>query len=402
MKKIIFFLLPLRLLVFSRFRAFMLSAFCLLLSAMSGFAQPHGTVYMVSNAHFDSQWNWDVRLSIDAFLKNTLTQNLWLLERYPNYIFNFEGGIKYAWMKEYYPAEYEKMKVFIKAGRWHISGASWDATDPNMPAPESFFRSVLLAQKFYQEEFGVKSTDIFLPDCFGFGWQLPTLAAHCGLIGFSTQKLQWRAKPFYGDTKVPFKIGFWQGIDGSKICAALDGRNYTTRYNGSDISDNEELLKLAAESPNNKAFRYYGTGDIGGSPTVRSVISIEESIQNEKGPLKIVSATSDQLFKEYLPFDEHPELPVFSGELTMDVHATGCYSSQAAMKQYNRRNEQLAVAAETAAALADQLGGLSYPSDKLAENWKRFLWHQFHDDLTGTSIPEAYTYSWNDEILCMC
>jgi len=364
-------------------------------------AQQTGIVYMVSNAHFDSQWNWDVRLSIDAFLKNTLTQNLWLLERYPDYVFNFEGGVKYAWMKEYYPAEYEKIKPYIKNGRWHISGASWDATDPNMPAPESFFRSVLLAQRFYQEEFGVKSTDIFLPDCFGFGWQLPTLAAHCGLIGFSTQKLQWRAKPFHGDAKMPFKIGLWQGIDGSKIIAALDGRNYTTRYDGSDISANEELLKLAAESPNNKAFRYYGTGDIGGSPTVRSVVSIEKSIHNGQGPLKIISATSDQLFKEYLPFDKHPELPEYNGELTMDLHATGCYTSQAAMKQYNRRNEQLAVAAETTAAIADQMGGLPYPTEKLAENWKRFIWHQFHDDLTGTSIPEAYTYSWNDEILCM-
>jgi alpha-mannosidase len=85
----------------------------------------------------------------------------------------------------------------------------------------------------------------------------------------------------------------------------------------------------------------------------------------------------------------------------MDLHATGCYTSQAAMKQYNRRNEQLAGAAETAAAIADKLGGLNYPTDKLAELWKRFIWHQFHDDLTGTSIPEAYTYSWNDEILCM-
>ena len=32
----------------------------------------------------------------------------------------------------------------------------------------------------------------------------------------------------------------------------------------------------------------------------------------------------------------------------MDVHATGCYTSQAAMKRFNRRNEQLADAAERA------------------------------------------------------
>lgn len=27
------------------------------------------------------------------------------------------------------------------------------------------------------------------------------------------------------------------------------------------------------------------------------------------------------------------------------------------------------------------------------------LWHQFHDDLTGTSIPQAYAFSWNDELV---
>ena len=39
-----------------------------------------------------------------------ISQNLFLLKKYPNYVFNFEGGVKYAWMKEYYPAQYEEMK----------------------------------------------------------------------------------------------------------------------------------------------------------------------------------------------------------------------------------------------------------------------------------------------------
>ena len=83
----------------------------------------------------------------------------------------------------------------------------------------------------------------------------------------------------------------------------------------------------------------------------------------------------------------------------MDVHGVGCYTSQAAMKHFNRRNEHLADAAERASAVAEILGGLEYPSDALRENWQRFLWHQFHDDLTGTSIPQSYTFSWNDELI---
>ena len=85
----------------------------------------------------------------------------------------------------------------------------------------------------------------------------------------------------------------------------------------------------------------------------------------------------------------------------MDVHGTGCYTSQAAMKRFNRLNEQLADAAERSAAAADWLGRVPYPQARLNEAWRRFLWHQFHDDLTGTSIPRAYEFSWNDEMISL-
>ena len=173
--------------------------------------------YMVADAHLDTQWNWDIQTTIKEYVWNTLSQNLFLLKRYPDYVFNFEGGVKYAWMKEYYPAQYEEMKEYIRNGRWHISGSSWDATDVLVPSTESFIRNILLGQEYYRKEFGVESTDIFLPDCFGFGWTLPTIAAHCGLIGFSSQKLDWRNHPFYGKSKHPFMIGLWKGVDGTSI-----------------------------------------------------------------------------------------------------------------------------------------------------------------------------------------
>lgn len=139
--------------------------------------------YLVSNAHFDSQWNWDVQRSISEYIPKTMDRNLFLLEKYPDYIFNFEGGIKYSWMKEYFPEKYDLVKKYIRQGRWHVTGSTWDATDTNIPSPESFTRNILYGQHFYREEFGVEGTDIFLPDCFGFGWTLPTIAAHSGITG---------------------------------------------------------------------------------------------------------------------------------------------------------------------------------------------------------------------------
>lgn len=363
-------------------------------------AQEQPVVYMVSNAHFDSQWNWDVQRSINEYIPKTIERNLFLLEKYPDYIFNFEGGIKYAWMKEYYPEYWEQIRKFVKEGRWHVTGSTWDANDPNIPSIESFTRNILYGQHFYRDELGVQGTDIFLPDCFGFGWTLPTVAAHSGIIGFSTQKLMWRHRPFHGDSKIPFEIGLWEGVDGAKIMLVADAHNYTTKWRDEDLSNSRYLQGLAANNVNNTVYHYYGTGDTGGSPTIESVRAVQNSLDGE-GPVKIISAESDKLYKDYLPFESHPELPVWKGELLMDVHATGCYTSQAAMKLFNRRNELLADAAERSAVMADWAGAVAYPKEFLTEAWKRVIWHQFHDDLTGTSIPRAYEFSWNDELISL-
>lgn len=376
-----------------------LFAATLLVTAMSASAEEKPKAYAVSNAHLDTQWNWDVQATIRDHILNTINQNLFLLSHYPDYVFNFEGGVKYAWMKEYYPREYEMVKDYIRKGRWHISGASWDANDVIVPSVESQIRNIMLGQNLYRKEFGVESTDIFLPDCFGFGYTLPTIASHCGLIGFSSQKLGWRQNDFYPTGKLPFPVGLWQGVDGSRIMFA-HGDGYNFRWDGHDLSADSLLLKRAEDSPLGLTYRYYGTGDIGGSPTMLSVESVQKGVDGS-GPLKVISAESDRMFRDFLPFDKHPELPVFGGELLMDVHGTGCYSSQAAMKHYNRSNERLGYAAECAATAAALLDGAPYPGDALTESWQRFIWHQFHDDLTGTSIPRAYEFSWNDEILSL-
>lgn len=353
--------------------------------------------YIVSDAHLDTQWNWDIQTTIQEYVWNTLNQNLFLLRKYPDYVFNFEGAVKYSWMKEYFPTRYDELKQRIKEGRWHVTGSSWDACDVLVPSAESVLRNILYGQNYYRTEFGTEGTDIFLPDCFGFGWTLPSLAHHCGLIGFSSQKLGWRNHPFYGDKKYPFTIGLWKGIDGSQLMFT-HGYDYGHRFKDEDLSKSEELKDLLKDSPLNTVYRYYGTGDMGGSPTITSVRAVEKGVKGT-GDIKVVSATSDQLYKDYA--GKHDQLPVFDGELLMDVHGTGCYTSQAAMKWYNRQNELLGDAAERAAVAAEWLNQGAYPKSELETSWKRFLFHQFHDDLTGTSIPRAYEFSWNDELISL-
>ena len=360
-------------------------------------------LYLVSNAHLDSQWKWTVEKSIAEYLPNTLWQNFRLLEKYPEYRFNFEGAVKYAWIKEYYPEEFRKVKEYVANGRWNVSGSSWEASDVMVPSTESIFRNILLGQEFYKKEFGVKSTDIMLPDCFGFTYALPSIASHCGLIGFSTQKLRYRDRIFYDNGKKwPFLFGIWQGIDGSKILAVTHGGAYNWNPDRK-LSEYPDIARDIEASPIKALFRYYGTAssglqaDRGGSPLPSSMEYIMASMNDNNG-YEIIMAASDRIFKDYQYLIDKDILPVYDGELLMDTHGTGCYSAIASMKRMNRENERLLYAAESISSAADWTGTSPYPSYQITDAAKRFLWHQFHDDLTGTSIPEAYKLSWNDEL----
>ena len=355
------------------------------------------TTYMVADAHLDTQWDWDVQTTIDQYVKNTLVDNFALFKKYPHYKFNFEGAIKYMWAKEYYPELYAELKTYVASGQWNICGSSLDAIDIIVPSTESQIRNILIGQTFYKKEFGKKSNDIFLPDCFGFGYTLPTIMTHCGLIGFSTQKLSW------GGILTPFKIGSWQGVDGSKILAACSAGGYGDKFK-ENLSNRNELIEWAKETGEktggkfNIAFRYYGTGDRGGSPEDSTVNWIEKSITAPTGPLKVVSTNVNDFYTQYFPFLS--DFPQYNGELIMTTHGTGCYTSRTMMKRWNRKNELLGDAAEKSSVIADWMGGLSYPAANINEAWIKLIWHQFHDDLTGTSIPRAYTFSQNDEVIC--
>ncbi len=60
-------------------------------------------VLFISESHLDTQWNWDVKTTIDEYVRNTMVDNFRLFEKYPAFMLNFEGAIRYKWMKEYHP-----------------------------------------------------------------------------------------------------------------------------------------------------------------------------------------------------------------------------------------------------------------------------------------------------------
>jgi alpha-mannosidase len=355
-------------------------------------------LYCVGYAHLDTQWRWDFCTTIDRYLRDTLEHNFDRFEKYPGYVFNFTGSVRYEMMKEYYPEHYPRVKDYVAQGRWHVSGSSVDEGDVNVPSAESIIRQVLYGNQFFRREFGKESVDFMLPDCFGFPASMPSIWAHCGLKGFSTQKLTWRSA-----VGIPFKVGVWEGLDGRGIIAAFDPGPYVGGIKGRVDLNEDWAARVEANGQKYGVFadyHYYGVGDMGGAPREEDIANYLASIDNPDSKFKVALTSSDQMFRDITP-EQAARLPRYKGDLLLIEHSAGTLTSQAYMKRWNRKNEQLADAAERAAVAAHWLGGATYPREKLYRSWVRALANQMHDILPGTSIPRAYRYSWNDEILAL-
>jgi alpha-mannosidase len=355
-------------------------------------------LYTVSYSHLDTQWRWDYQKTINDYIKATLRDNFKYLEKYPEYTFNFTGSTRYEMMKEYYPEDYEKLKQYIAQGRWFVSGSSVDEGDVLAPSVESLIRQVLLGNEYFRKEFDKMSCDYMLPDCFGFMAHTPSVWAHCGLIGFSTQKLTWGSA-----VGIPFDIGVWQGPDGQSIICAFNPGNYNEGMDKNTdrdekwtkrINENGEKYGIYAD------YHYQGVGDQGGAQIESKVQAYVDGTKRTDGNYHLMLASSDQLYKDITP-QQRDKLPRYKGDLLLTQHSAGSITSQAYMKRLNRKNEQLADSAERAAVMANWLGGSVYPQEKFDAAWKRVLASQFHDILPGTSIPRAYEYSWNDEFIAL-
>jgi len=351
-------------------------------------------LYLVAYAHLDTQWRWDYRTTIAHYLKDTLEKNFRLFEDHPSYVFNFTGSIRYQMVQEYYPEEFKRLCAYIEAGRWQIAGLQVEEADAIVPSPESMIRQVLYGGRYFVTEFGKEPADYILPDSFGFPWFMPTVLAHCGIKGFSTQKLV-----FNSATGIPFSIGVWEGPDGTGVAAALDPGLYLSWVLVRPDRNRRWIRRLTRNGQRYGVwadYRYYGTGDIGGTPTEGSIRTTAKSLEKGGGqPITVCQGASDQFFRD-LTEEQKSRLPRYSGDLLLTRHSAGSLTSQAMMKRWNRKNELLADAAERLSVFAGPLG-LSYPRSVLNKAWLRVLGSQMHDILPGTSLPVCYDYAHNDE-----
>lgn len=422
------------------------------------------TLYVVPYAHLDTQWRWDFSQTISEYLLKTMKDNFYYIDKYPHYVFNWTGSNRYRLMKEYYPADYARMKRYIAEGRWIPAGSSVEEGDVNLPSAESIIRQILYGNTYFREEFGKASDEYMLPDCFGFPASLPTILAHAGIKGFSTQKLgsDWQPAPIVGGPNspektpdgIPFNVGVWEGLDGESVIAALNPLEYVggIRY---DLSKTPP--PLPAGSAGGKVFgassgmtdwvkrinndgkltgvyadyHYIGTGDTGGATDEESIKFLEAlttrgtmvlpppdspsgahaappplggyqgpAVRVGNGPVRILSTAADQMFVDITPAMT-AKMPRYKGDLELINHSAGSLTSETYHRRWNRDNEILADEAERASVAAAWMGGRPYPQQRLNDAWTLVMSGQFHDIAAGTATPRAYQFAQNDDVIAM-
>jgi alpha-mannosidase len=417
------------------------------------------TLFVVPYAHLDTQWRWEFPQVISEYLLKTMRVNFDYIDKYPHYVFNWTGANRYRLMKEYYPSDYARLKEYVAKGSWYPAGSSVEEGDVNLPSAESIIRQVLYGNTYFRKEFGKASAEYMLPDCFGFPSSLPTILAHAGVKGFSTQKLSaaWQPAPKVGGPGspeetpegIPFNVGVWEGPDGETILAALNPGGYGSRIrddlskappppptpsqpNGRRIQAETDWPKRIDIDGNLTGvfadYHYVGTGDIGGAVDEESVKLLESTVtQGEAvippggwgfrqplttldndgtpvrmgdGPVKVISSAADQMFLAMTP-QMQMRMPRYKGDLELINHSAGSLTSEAYHKRWNRKNELLADAAEKASVAAAWMGGRPYPQERLNNAWTLVMGGQFHDTGAGTATPRSYEFAQNDDVIAL-
>jgi alpha-mannosidase len=339
-------------------------------------------ISLLGHAHLDMAWLWPIP---DTWLaaQRTFESVLNLMSDFPELTFCHSTAALYEWIETNRPDLFAAIQQQVKAGRWEIVAGLWVEPELNIISGESIARQLLYGQRYCLEKFGQLAPVAWLPDSFGFCWQIPQLFTQAGIEYFVTQKLRWN-----DTTEFPYGVFWWESPDGSRIFSLMSaaiGKDINPVEMAEYSSDWQQQTGL------NHALWLPGVGDHGGGPT-RDMLEVAKKWQQSPFIPQLEYNTSEQYLQKIKQVAENlsdHDLPIWRDELYLEYHR-GCYTTYAKQKQWNRRCENLLYAAELYSTLANIIGDVPYPKQELETAWKQVLFNQFHDILPGSSIPEVY------------
>ncbi|NJD58327.1 MAG: alpha-mannosidase [Anaerolineales bacterium] len=348
-----------------------------LLASINGSTAP--TLFAFGHAHIDVAWLWPWA-ETDRKIARTVSNQLALMEEYPDYRFLQSQPQLYLMLKSHYPELYERLKQAVLTGKVIADGAMWVEADTNITGGESLIRQIMYAKQFFKQEFNLNMEVMWLPDVFGYTGSLPQILLQSGCTSFATQKIAWI---YHGGDPFPYTTFLWEGIDGSVIPTHIFS-DYNSETRPSSLLDRWEgrLQKDGIRS----MLLPFGWGDGGGGPTRDHLEFLARAKDLEGLPRVRLSSPSKffaDLKQQGLPKER------YVGELYFQAHR-GTFTTQARTKKLNRQSEIALREAELWGSIAYILNGYRFTSIELKPSWLKLLLNQFHDILPGSSIHRVY------------
>jgi len=383
---------------------------------------------LLGHAHLDMAWLWTTAETYEV-AERTFRSVLNLQQDFPTLTFGHTSPALYEWMERNRPELFKSIQAAVKSNKWEILGGMWVEPETNLVCGESLIRQLIYGQQYYQEKFGAIAKIAWLPDSFGFTWQLPQIMQQCGIEYFVTGKLHWN-----DTTKFPHGCFWWESPDGTQLLTLMSPPNVTGVMDTNPITMINYGVDWEVQTGLQEIFWLPGVGDHGGGPT-RDMLEVAAKWQRSPFFPRVEFVTAGDYWgrveenlaqrrrgaKEEEEKGEKKEqgeqkglsrFPVWRDELYLELHR-GCYTVHGDQKRYNRRCERLLYEAELWSTLATLLCGDGFdlrsivsememilaPTDKsLATSeqliefaWKKVLFNQFHDILPGTSIAEVFS-----------
>lgn len=329
------------------------------------------------HAHIDSAWLWPVRETIRKCAR-TFSNVVALMDEDPDFVFSCSSAQQMAWMKEFFPELFVRIREKVKAGQFIPVGGMWVESDTNMPGGEAMARQFVEGKSFFLKEFDVECQEAWLPDSFGYSGAIPQIVKAAGSRWFLTQKISWNKV-----NRMPHHTFTWEGIDGTRLFTHFPPVDtYNAELHGRELAHAERNYRDHGRGT--MSLVPFGYGDGGGGPTREMVAAAHRTADLEGSP-KVRMGSAREFFTAAEA--EYSNLPVWVGEMYLEMHR-GTYTSQAKTKRGNRRSEHLLREAELwCSTAAVRLGGdYTYPQAELKRLWQLVLLQQFHDILPGSSI----------------
>jgi alpha-mannosidase len=330
-------------------------------------------VHLVCNAHIDPVWLWQWEDGLTEAL-STFRVAADFCEQHESFIFNHNEALLYAWVEEFEPQLFRRIKKLVAQGRWHISGGAYLQPDVNNSSGESHIRQFLLGRKYFAEHFPSYPNTAYNFDPFGHGEGFPQILKGCGMQHYIF------CRPDYGTYELPVGSFEWTDRSGSAIVARRSDDHYLTNDRFAHYAD--RFLPHFASEP--VSMILWGIGNHGGGPSRVEYASIKEYAKAHP-EYEFIESTPERFFADVLK--EMDALPKVRGEIQNSF--PGCYTSLSRVKRAHRDAESLMASTERLSALAWWWGHAPYPEKDLEVAWKDILFAEFHDILPGSGIPSA-------------